>query len=420
MANLAGICRRRWEQHLRTRSSRRQAKIDRRGLPQFDPGPEKIIHEGIAWLGRAQDHSASNDGGVARDFSLIKGWATSYPETTGYIVPTMLDYARAFNDESTRERAAKMLDWLTSIQLPGGGFQGGRIDSTPVVPVTFNTGQILLGLAAGVAEFGDPYRDSMEQAARWLVDTQDPDGCWRKHPTPFAKAGEKAYETHVSWGLFEAARLVSDRGYGEAGLRNVLWALTKQKENGWFDDNCLSNRDRPLTHTIGYALRGVIEAYDFSGDSDLCSAARKTADGLLQAIGPEGCLPGMLDADWAPAVDWTCLTGSVQIAHCLLLLYQFTGDLRYRDAAFALNSFVRRTILVSGEDETRGAVKGSFPMDGEYGRYEYLNWAAKVTVDSNVEELKVRRKDNGADARGAGDTDVVFGNRGRSSEGHGG
>ena len=232
MANIASKCRTRWERHLLARSSKRQAKIDRRGLPRVDPGPEKLIHEGIAWLGRAQDYSVSNDGGVARDFSLIKGWATSYPETTGYIVPTMLDYARAFNDECSRKRAARMLDWLISIQLPGGGFQGGRIDSRPVVPVTFNTGQILLGLAAGVVEFGSRYRDSLEMAAQWLVDTQDPDGCWRKHPTPFAKPGEKAYETHVSWGLFEAARVASDRAYGEAGLRNVLWALTKQKDNG--------------------------------------------------------------------------------------------------------------------------------------------------------------------------------------------
>ena len=95
----------------------------------------------------------------------------------------------------------------------------------------------------------------------------------------------------------------------------MLWALTKQKDNGLFNDNCLSDRDRPLTHTIGYALRGVIEAYNFSGDRDLCSTARKTADGLLQVIGPEGNLPGVLDADWTPATDWTCPTGSVRIAH---------------------------------------------------------------------------------------------------------
>lgn len=393
LANLANKCHKNWEHYVLSRSSRRQARVDHRGLPELDPGPAKMIHEGIAWLGRAQDRSASNDGGVARDFSLTKGWATSYPETTGYIVPTMLDYARAFDDESARESAARMLDWLTAIQLPGGGFQGGRIDATPVVPVTFNTGQILLGLAAGVVEFGDRYRDAMERAAQWLVDTQDPDGCWRKHPTPFAEAGEKAYETHVSWGLFEAARVVTDRGFGEAGLRNVLWALTKQRGNGWFDDNCLSDPARPLTHTIGYALRGVLEAFRFSGDRVFQVAARKTADGLLQAIGPEGYLPGMLDDDWAKAADWVCLTGSAQIAHCFLLLHESTGEARYRDAGYALNSFVRRTVRISGEDETRGAVKGSFPLDGGYGTFQYLNWAVKFAVDSNVKELEVRLAD---------------------------
>src|SRR5205085_10345256 len=124
-----------------------------------------------------------------------------------------------------RERARRMTDWLVRIQLPGGGFQGGKIDMTPVMPVTFNTGQILLGLAAAETAFGQ-YREPMRRAADWLVHTQDPDGCWRKHPTPFATAGEKEYETHVAWGLFEAARIDPDRGYAEAGLANVAWALS--------------------------------------------------------------------------------------------------------------------------------------------------------------------------------------------------
>ena len=54
---------------------------------------ERVLHEVIDWLCRAQDHSASADGGVARDYSLIHGWATSYPETTGYIIPTFLAYS---------------------------------------------------------------------------------------------------------------------------------------------------------------------------------------------------------------------------------------------------------------------------------------------------------------------------------------
>ncbi len=126
----------------------------------------------------AQDCSASKDGGVARDYSLLRGWATSYPETTGYIVPTLLEYARRKHDDAVRERARRMLDWLVSIQLPAGGFQGGRIDSVPVVPVTFNTGQILIGLAAGQSSFGT-YEEPLIRAADWLVATQDEDGCWR-------------------------------------------------------------------------------------------------------------------------------------------------------------------------------------------------------------------------------------------------
>ena len=37
----------------------------------------------------------------------------------------------------------------------------------------------------------------------------------------------------------------------------------------------------------------------------------------------------------------------------------------------------------------RGQVKGSFPVDGAYGRFQYLNWACKFTVDANLLERRV-------------------------------
>ncbi|MBK7674445.1 MAG: hypothetical protein IPJ27_06550 [Candidatus Accumulibacter sp.] len=305
-------------------------------------------------------------------------------------MPTMLEYARRYNDTDARERAVRMLDWLARIQLPCGGFQGGRIDSTPIVPVTFNTGQILIGLAAGVAEFGDRYRTPMEAAAVWLMETLDSDGCWRSYPTPFAAPGEKAYETHVAWGLFEAERIAPGRGFGDAGLRNVRWALSKQRDNGWFADNCLSDPLHPLTHTIGYVLRGVVEAHRLTCEDVYLEAACRAGDALLGVVGSDGFLPGCLDAQWKPSVDFVCLTGSAQIAHCLLMLYQITGTDAYRDKARALNSYVRRTVDVAGPPQTRGAVKGSFPIDGDYGRFEYLNWATKFAIDANMLELDVQ------------------------------
>lgn len=367
---------------------------DRQGPPAEDPGIERVVREAIAWLGRAQDCSPDHDGGVARHYSLLDGWGRSYPETTGYIVPTLLDWARRTGDNETLQRARRMLDWFLRIQFSDGGFQGGMIGTDVLVPVTFNTGQILLGLAAGVAEFGDHYRASMRRAADWLRDTQDADGCWRKHATPFAELGDKAYETHVAWGLLEAARLDPDRGYGETALRNVRWALSKQRANGWIADCCLTDPSKPLTHTLGYALRGIIEAFRYSGDESLLVAACKTADGLVSATGDGGWLPGRLDHEWKAATHTVCLTGNVQIAHSLFLLYSVVGASQYLETAMALNQFVRRTVTVDGPDDVRGAVKGSFPVDGYYGQFQYLNWACKFMLDSNLIEDDLSRGHN--------------------------
>jgi hypothetical protein len=327
---------------------------------------------------------------VAGDYSLIHGWGTSYPETTGYIVPTLLTYARLSGDEAARRRARRVLDWLVSIQMSAGGFQGGTIDATPVVPVVFNTGQILLGLAAGTAEFGDAYREPMRRAADWLVGCQDRDGAWRRCSSPFALPGEKAYDVHAAWGLLEAARLVPTAPYAEAALANVRWALRLQHANGWFESCCLNDPTRPLTHTIGYVLRGVVEAYRFTGDPALGAACRRTADAIAATATTEGFLSGRLDRHWRGNASWACLTGSAQIAHCWLLLYQQTGDVRLRDAAFAVNGYVRRTIRTDGPDDVRGAVKGSFPVDGRYRPYAYLNWAAKFVLDANMLEQSIR------------------------------
>lgn len=366
-------------------AARRARAADRAPLGD-DIGAHAAIGLGLAWLGRAQDHSASRDGGFARDYDMIKGWATSYPETSGYIVPTMIDAAREHGRADYEMRARACLDWLVTIQFPEGGFQGGRIDQTPKVPVTFNTGQILLGLAAGTAHLDrDRYLEPMRRAAVWLRDSLDADGCWRQHATPFAKPGEKAYETHVSWGLFEAERVAPGEGFAAAGYRQVAWALTKQQPNGWFASNDLEDPRAPLTHTIGYVLRGVVEAWRLSTDPMHLVAALCTARSLARIVDAEGRLAGKLDSNWQPAAPWVCLTGSVQIAHSLFLLAAHAPELAA--PACRLNSYVRRTIQLDGTEDRRGGIKGSHPIDGGYGRWQYLNWAAKFMIDAQRAEL---------------------------------
>lgn len=369
---------------LLTEAARHVRDADRAGPPAVDPGPEAVVSAALDWLGRAQDRSVSNDGGVARHYSLIHGWTTSYPETTGYIVPTMLAGADWTGRDDPTARARRMLDWLAAIQLADGGFQGGRVDARPVRSVTFNTGQILIGLAAGVRAFGDSYADALHGAARFLRDSLDADGCWRANPSPFAVPGEKAYETHVAWGLLEADLVFPGHGYGDAALRQIAWALTKQERDGWVRDCCLNEPRRPLTHTIGYFLRGVLAAYRGTGEARHLDAARRTADALLSAQAEDGRLPGRLRRGWRPAARWTCLTGLAQIAECWTLLARATGDERYDAAAGRARSFLRRTVALDGPADVRGGVKGAHPVDGDYGPYEYLNWAAKFTIDAHL------------------------------------
>lgn len=371
--------------------ARRAVSKDRRGLPEQDPGIETVIEQATRWLGRAQDNSTFQDGGVARHYSVVTGWAPSYPETTGYIIPTMLRLALHLDDPVQRERAQRMLEWLTSIQFDDGGFQGGLVNDEPRVPVTFNTGQILIGLAAGVRAF-DKYHSAMHGAASFLRDSLDADGAWRRHPSPFAVSGDKAYETHVSWGLFEAESVAPGHGYRDAGLRQVDWALTSQHPNGWVENCCLQLPMAPLTHTLGYFLRGVVEAHRASGEDQYLDAAIRSADGLRTAQHADGFLPGRLNPDWSAAANWACLTGISQIAESWLYLYKQTGKTDYRDSAISGNRFVRRTVSIDGPPEIRGGVKGSFPIDGGYGRFQHLNWAAKFTIDANLAELDLTRK----------------------------
>ncbi|MDB6138081.1 MAG: hypothetical protein JWO94_1153 [Verrucomicrobiaceae bacterium] len=358
-----------------------------------DPGPQAAIDAGLAWLGTAQDHSGSQDGGVARHYSLITGWSTSYPETTGYTIPTWLEHGALRDDPALIARARRALDWLLSIQFPNGAFQGSTIGVTPVVPVTFDTGQILLGLAAAASTFGEPYLTAMGRTADWLTETQAADGSWRME-NPYLSTQQNAprtFETHVAWGLLEAARLRPDRPWGEAGLRNIRWAVAQQHANGWFPVCCLDDAQRPLTHTLAYAMRGVLEGYRFSGDPALLKSALLTATALASAMDDQGYLAGLYDDEWRPAATWSCLTGTVQCAICWLLLYEETKDIAFREAALKANRYVRRTLNMGARAETHGGVKGSYPAAGTYNPFLFLNWACKFMIDANTLELRLQK-----------------------------
>jgi hypothetical protein len=374
------------------RSAARNAVLrDMRGIAKQDPGTETVLQAGFDWLARAQDRSSSADGGVSRHFNLLTGWDSSYPETTGYILNTWVERASTPGHADLEPRIQKAVDWLGSIQLPEGGFPGGVIGENQTVPVVFNTGQIVLGLAATASSFNKG-RAALVRAADWLVAMQDSDGGWHRGDRPLAPDGARTYETHVAWGLVEAGRVTGESAYVDAALKNVEWTLALQRPNGWFDRCSLGEPEKTLTHTIGYTLRGILEVWRASNDPRYLAASQMTADALLRAQRKDGSIPGCFDSNWNPTVPWICLTGVSQIALCWMRLYEAIGETRYLTAARSANGFVRKTINLSCDPDVRGGVSGSFPIWGAYCPLEYINWAVKFTMDSQMLEDNLLRR----------------------------
>ncbi len=341
----------------------------------------------IAWLERA--HDATGCKGVARSYTLrrhrhyrVAGWLPAYPETTGYIIPTLYEAARLLSQPRLAARATEMADWEAEIQLASGAVRGGTV-ADPESPAIFNTGQVLFGWLAAFEATGERrFMDCSARAAHWIVENQDKDGAWRRGASRFVTPGGHVYNARAAWGLCRFGVEADDDAAKAAARRAATFALSNQRANGWLGDNCLTDPDRPLTHTIAYAAQGLLEIGLLLSEVRFVEAARRTARGCLKALREDGFLPGRLDREWQPAVDWSCVTGAAQMALVWDRLHALDRDAVFKDAADrALRHVLSTQSLESSDPGIRGGVPGSFPIWGGYGTFEHLNWAAKFLAD---------------------------------------
>ncbi len=335
----------------------------------------------IAWLKHAQD--VTGNGGVAQTY-LVKHrkWAPSYPETTGYIIPTFYRYARLAGDDDARQRARRMADWEIDIQHPTGGVLAGALGDSDQ-PTVFNTGQVIFGWVRAFEEEGDErYRDAAIRAATWLCDIMDDDGCWRKYGSPMTGKQINTYNTRSAWCLARVFDITGEKRYLDVAVKNAEWALTQRNDVGWLAQNCLQDSTQPFTHTIAYAMRGLLEIGAAAQREDLIQAARVIGDVMIANLPANGFLPGRFNDRWQPTVKWSCLTGDCQLGINWGRLYQITGEAKYKETTSRVLAFVKRTQNLGGDLDERGGIKGSHPINGGYHPWQYPNWATKFYADA--------------------------------------
>lgn len=336
------------------------------------------------WLARAQD--VTGDGGVSGRYSLRNGWSSSYPETTGYIVPTFLSLAREL-DPGFHERAARCVKFLSAIQLPDGAFPAGELHENRSRPSVFNTAQILHGLVSWHAQTGDiDAAEAATRAANWLVSQQDLDGCWR---TNIYDGITTTYTAHASCWLAQAGTHFGVNAWSRAAERHLDWVLSHVDRNtGWINRAGFCEEDhekrKAPTHTIAYTIWGLLELSMALGRKDGLSVARTAADRVARRLELSGWLAGELDCQWkSTGADYACLTGNAQMALIWFRLAKIDDDARFINAGIKAIDLIKSAQPMESSDAgIRGGIPGSAPVWGHYMYMGLPNWAAKYFVDA--------------------------------------
>jgi len=348
---------------------------------------ETHLQAAIDWLCRAQDvrHGHADEGGVAAGWSFEDGWLPSYPETTGYIIETFIAAAELLGSPDFKTRAQRMIDWELSIQNADGSFPGhfGEAGSRPVI---FNTGQIMHGMIAGYTEYGRAEcLDAAVSAGRWMVACQDEDGCWRRNEH---NGVPHTYNTRATWALLRAGLISGEADLVDGAKRNLDWALSQQTESGWFTTNGFTPGQIPFTHTIAYAIRGLLESGVLLNHERYLNAARNAALALAGVQRPDGWLAGTYADGWLPSSSYCCLTGVAQMCLNWLRLAQEGISPELREPARRGLEFLKRNQRLDDSDTTiRGGIAGSAPIWGGYSRFEFPNWATKFYADALMMEM---------------------------------
>lgn len=330
-----------------------------------------------AWLLRSIDAC----GGMAssKGYRFMKGWMPPYPETSGYIIPTLLSLAHAYGDRSLADTARRIGTWLTGIQRPDGGFAGYELGAQPS-PDVFDTGMILLGLNALIHEGeADAFMPSARAAATFLVNSMDDNGSFVRN---MSHNMLHTYNVRSAWALMAFGKLAGEDAFISRAADCARWTIGRQNEHGFYLDNAFKPGGNANSHGTAYVMRGLLQIHLLSGDGECLNSVQRAADAVCRHYKANARVAAELGPEWQPLSSHICLTGYAQLAILLYRLHVITGEARYRAVADELLADVSSYQTLGPEGPWHGGIPGSFPIWGRYAPLQYPNWATKFFIDA--------------------------------------
>jgi len=360
----------------------------------------------LAWLRRSIEVTGGQ--GSSHSWSPLFGWQKAYPETTGYLIETLFDYAELKQDDSLRELAFQCANWLISIQFSSGAFSGLLVGNTE--PSVFNTAMILFGLArvspfvstppptpppngrgdvesasrpplpfgGGVDTKGE--KSALPRATSWLISVLEPDFSWRKHA--YVSGFTPTYYTRAVWGVLKANEVLQNAEI-QKKMRGALHFYAERfLPNDAVRDWGFWPGKPAFTHTIAYTLEGFLESAVILNEKEILEKTIRSGERLLEIRQQKGRTAGRYDEHWQGDYSFLCITGNCQLSVFYRRLFELTGEEKFKLAA---NSFLAEILDFQylGKNKNRfGGLPGSAPFWGAYARFRYPNWGAKFFLDA--------------------------------------
>lgn len=349
------------------------------------PTRKKSLEQIFTWIKASFD--ATEDGGSSAYYHLIHGWKNSYPETTGYLVPTLYEYAEVSGESVWKELADRAVNWLVEIQLDSGGWIGGQVGGSNE-PRVFNTGMILDGMVDAYERTQDDrFLSAAIRGYNWICSTLDEKGLFSE----FNVSGGGSFDL-LTIGCMK--RVEQYIGKNHDPLEKSITAhMAFQTQSAWWE-RCNfegSYSSTALLHHLGYTLDGLLIIHEIDNRPDCLELVKATSSKLLSLFEVNNKLPAYTTDDWKCFYDLDgktkkyslCLTGNAQIAIVFLKLAALTNDLRFSNAAHKLidiNAAIANRRF--GSEGLNHGLAGSFPVTGNYQKVQIVNWAAKYHAES--------------------------------------
>lgn len=352
----------------------------------------------IDWLEKSIE---TGNGGSSGEFNLISGsWSHPFPETTGYIIPTLIKYSKDYNKKKYSDLALKICDWLISVQMQNGACMGGYFNkSKNQKPIIFNTGQNILGFISAYYYSNDNrYLNAAINAGDFLINCVDDNFIWNSSLHNNLK---HTYNSRSSWALLQLYKTTGIIKYKKVAEANLNWVINQQQKNGWFNNANFKKNEYPNTHGLAYTIRGLIESYDITKNDDYLKSCLLLSEKFKKMFEIKKLLFTFWDNKFKnhdkifkfSKGEYVCITGIIQMSLVWMRIYQITGDKTYLSSAFKVIDFVKNTQDIKTNNKNiYGGIKGSLPVYGKYAFMKYPNWASKFFADSLMLSIELKNE----------------------------